>query len=176
MGLALVMFFAHPGVRQYSSLAKVAFTGSKPEGLCMLPDDICGIDPALAGHTAEIQALAARLREVGAGPRQVAILDSMGPLVYRMADVTPWGRYIPMFPGLFLNSMVDNVVRDLNASPPDIVVMRSRQLRNPYYEQEWQAMRPTVERGYTLDRGIGPFEVWQRRVAGVPSGGGGSNR
>jgi hypothetical protein len=176
MGVALVMFFAHPGVRQYSSLAKVAFTGSKPEGLCMLPNDICGIDPAAAGHTADIQALAARLREVGAGPRQVAILDSMGPLVYRMADVKPWGRYIPMFPGLFLNSMVDNVVRDLNASPPDIVVMRSRQLRNPYYEQEWQAMRPTVERGYTLDRGIGPFEVWQRRIAGVPSGGGGSNR
>jgi hypothetical protein len=176
MGLVLVMFLAHPGVRQYSSLAKVAFVGSKPEGLCMLPDDICGIDKAFAGHTADIQALAARLREVGVGPRQVAILDSMGPLVYRMADVRPWGRYIPTFPGLFLHSMVEDVVQDLNSSPPDIVVMRSPQQRNPYYEEMWQAMRPTIERGYTLDRGIGPFEVWQRRVAGVPSGRGGTNR
>jgi hypothetical protein len=175
MGLALIMFFAHPGVRQYSSLAKVAFTGSKPEGLCMLPDDICGIDEERAGYTAEIQALAARLHQVGAAPRRVAILDSMGPLVYRMADVTPWGAYIPMFPGLFLNSMVDDVVQDLNSSPPDIVVMRSPQRRDPYYEQAWQAMRPTVERGYTLDRAIGPFEIWQRRVAGVPSGRAGSN-
>ena len=175
MGLALLMFFTNAGVRQYSSLAKVAFTGSKPEGLCMLPDDLCGIDEERAGYTAEIQALAARLHEVGAAPRRVAILDSMGPLVYRMADVTPWGAYIPMFPGLFFNSMVDNVVQDLHSSPPDIVVMRSRQARDPYYEQAWQAMRPTVERNYTLDRGFGPFEIWQRRVAGVPSGGGGSN-
>ena len=81
-----------------------------------------------------------------------------------------------MFPGLFLHSMVEDVVQDLNSSPPDIVVMRSPQMRNPYYEEMWQAMRPTVERGYTLDRGIGPFEVWQRRVAGVPSGRGGTNR
>ncbi len=55
----------------------------------------------------------------------------MGPLVYIMSDTKPWGRYIPMFTGLFMRSMVDDVVRDLRSSPPDIVVMRSRELRQP---------------------------------------------
>jgi phytoene/squalene synthetase len=54
--------------------------------------------------------------------------------------------------------------------------MRSRELRQPFYDDMWQAMRPTVEQGYTLDSRFGPLEVWQRRVAGVAGGGGGTKR
>ena len=120
--------------------------------------------------------LAAHLRTVAGDDRPVAILDSMGPLVYVMADVKPWGRYIPMFQGMFLHSMVADVVMDLRSAPPDIVVMRSPELRQPYYDDMWQAMRPTVEQGYTLDSRFGPLEVWQKRVAGGTSGRGGTNR
>jgi hypothetical protein len=178
MTVALAMLVAHPGFRAYPSLAKTAFTGPTAEGLCLLqnPNDICGVDPAQAAYTGELVALTDRLRVVGAAPRDVAMLDSMGPLIFTIADVTPWGRYLPLFPDLFLKSMVSDVTRELQTSPPDIVVMRARDTRNPYYEEMWQAMRPTVENGYTLDSRFGPFEVWQRNVAGVSSGRGGTNR
>lgn len=178
MTVALAMLVAHPGFQAYPSLAKTAFTGPEANGLCLLqnPNDICGVDPALAAYTGELVALADHLAVIGAAPRDVAMLDSMGPLIFAMAGVKPWGRYLPMFPGMFLKSMVTTVVGELQTSPPDIVVMRARDTRNPYYEEMWQAMRPTVENGYTLDSRFGPFEVWQRKVAGVSSGRGGTNR
>lgn len=171
MALAITMLVAHPGFRNYPSLAKTAFTGSEPEGLCMPRNpDICGIDAHLAPYIDQLQALSDRLRDVAGPDDRVAMLDTMGPLVHVMADVRPWGRYIPLFPAVFFNSMVDDIAEDLESSPPDIVVMRSRALHNPFHEEVWQAIRPTVEREYTLDSDFGPFEVWQRRVAGLASG------
>jgi len=171
MAVAIMMLVAHPGFRNYPSLGKTAFTGSEPQGLCMPRNpDICGIDAHLAPYTGQLQALSDRLRDVAGPDDRVAMLDTMGPLVYLMADVRPWGRYIPLFPAVFFNSMVDDIAKDLESSPPDIVVMRSRALHNPFHEEVWQAVRPTVEREYTLDSGFGPFEVWQRKVAGVASG------
>lgn len=177
MTLAVGMLLAHPGFEAYPSLLKTALLGSKTDRRCALPQaDVCDVDPDLVGYAGELEALAGRLEVLGGTNRQVAIVDSMGPLVYSLADVKPWGRYLPMFPGLFLRSMVRDVVEDLQTSPPDIVVMRSRELRQPFYDDMWQAMRPTVEQGYTLDSRFGPLEVWQRRVAGVAGGGGGTKR
>ncbi|HWI02564.1 MAG TPA: hypothetical protein VNT52_01875, partial [Acidimicrobiales bacterium] len=81
---ALVMLMVHPGFRHYDSLVKTAFTGSRPDGLCMVqdPPDICGIDEAQTDYTGHIQALARQLNAVAGDSQQVAILDTMGPLVY----------------------------------------------------------------------------------------------
>lgn len=185
MVAAGVMLVSHHGFYTYPSLLKTVLVGSEAKGICVFgPADVCDIEPAdpdysgpdLAAYSKQLEDLAAHLQAVAGDERSVAILDSMGPLVYTMAGVKPWGRYIPMFQGLFLRSMVANVVLDLQSAPPDIVVMRSRELRQPYYDDMWQAMRPTVEQGYTLDSRFGPLEVWQKRVAGGTSGSGGTKR
>jgi hypothetical protein len=185
MVTAGVMLVSHHGFYTYPSLLKTVLVGSEADGICVFGKaDVCDIEPAdpeyagpdLAAYSKQLEDLAAHLRTVAGDGRPVAILDSMGPLVYVLADVKPWGRYIPTFPDLFLHSMVEKVVMDLQSAPPDIVVMRSRELRQPYYDDMWQAMRPTVEQGYTLDSRFGPLEVWQKRVAGGTSGRGGTNR
>lgn len=185
MATAVVMLMAHPGFHTYPSLLKTALVGSQPEGICVFGTaEVCDVEPAdpdysgpdLAAYSEQLEQLAGHLHTLAGANRSVAIADSMGPLVYIMSDTKPWGRYIPMFTGLFMRSMVDDVVRDLRSSPPDIVVMRSRELRQPYYDDMWQALRPTVEQGYTLDSRFGPLEVWQKRVAGIPSQGGGIRR
>lgn len=182
--LAVVMLVAHPGFHTYPGLLKTAIVGSEAKGLCVFGSaDVCDIEPDnpdyagpdVAAYSQQLEDLAAHLRTIARPTDQVAILDSMGPLVFIMADVRPWGRYVPTLPGLFLRSMVATVVSDLQSSPPDIVVMRSRELRQPFYDDMWHAMRPTVELGYTLDTTFGPLEVWQRQVAGVASGRGGNN-
>jgi hypothetical protein len=185
MAMAGLMLVSHHGFYTYPSLLKTVLVGSEPEGICVFGKaDVCDIEPAdpdyagpdPAAYSKQLEDLAAHLHAVAGDGGSVAILDSMGPLVFTMADVKPWGRYIPMFQGMFLRSMVANVVMDLQSAPPDIVVMRSPELRAPYYDDLWQAMRPTVERGYTLDSRFGPLEVWQKRVAGGTSGRGGINR
>ncbi len=171
LGAAVVMLVQHPGFRSYPNLLRTGLSGGGAEGRCLVGQpEVCGLDAAQAAYGAQLEALAGHLRTFGPSTRQVAILDTMGPLVYNLADARPWGRYVPMFYGLFFKSMVQTVVDDLRSSPPDIVVMRSPEQRNPFLDDIWQAMRPTVEQAYVLDRTFGPFEVWERRVAGTPGG------
>lgn len=168
MVVALVMLVQHPGFRSYPNLLKTGISGRAPDGQCLdRQPEICGLDPAQAAYGAQLEALADHLRAIKSSTGQVAILDSMGPLLYSMADARPWGRYVPMFSGLFFDSMVETVIDDLMSSPPDIVVMRSRELHNLFLDDIWQALRPSVEQGYVFDKSFGPFEVWQRRVAGA---------
>ncbi len=168
MGVAVVMLVQHPGFRDYPNLLKTVVSDRVPDGQCLVRQpEVCGLDPTQAAYGAQLEALADHLLALNSSTRQVAILDSMGPLLYSMADARPWGRYVPMFPGLFFDSMVETVVDDLVSSPPDIVVMRSRELHNLFLDDIWQALRPSVEQGYVFDKSFGPFEVWQRRVAGV---------
>ena len=87
-----------------------------------------------------------------------------------MADARSGGRYLPLFPGLLFESMVEVVVDELESSP-----LRYRRHEIPrapqhVYGDLWQVMRPVVEQGYILDSGFGPFEVWQRRGEGMASG------
>lgn len=171
MAAAVVMLVQHPGFRNYPNLLRTGLSGGGEKGRCLVGQpEVCGLDAAQAAYGGQVEALAGHLRALGSQTRQVAILDTMGPLVYNLADARPWGRYVPMYYGLFFDSMVQTVVDDLRSSPPDIVVMRSPDQHNPLLDDIWQAMRPTVEQGYVLDRGFGPFEVWQKRVAGTAGG------
>lgn len=173
---ALIAVALHPGVRAYPGLAKVAVSGEKNEGICLFhdPDDVCGIPGFGSDAVDELHAVADHLRALGSPTRSVAILDSIGPLLYGMADTRPWGRYVPTFPGLHFRTQVQTVVADLNDYPPELIVMRSPELRQSFYEDLWQAVRPSVERGFTLESRFRTFEIWQRRP--IPPVGGKAGR
>lgn len=162
--VALVAVALHPGVRAYPGLVRVAVAGEETDGICVFqdPDDICGIPATGSDYVNELHAVAGQLRSLGSQSRSVAILDAMGPLLYGMAGARPWGRYVPTFPGLHFRSQVNTVVADLNDYPPELIVMRSPELRQPFYEDIWQAVRPSVERAFTLESRFGTFEIWER--------------
>ena len=170
--VALIAVVLHPGIRAYPGLVRMAVAGEKTDGICLFhdPDDICGIPTAGSVYVDELHAAADQLRALGSQSRSVAILDAMGPLLYGMAGARPWGRYVPTFPGLHFRTQVQTMVSDLNDYPPELIVMRSPEFRQPFYEDIWQAVRPSVERAFTLESRLGTFEIWQRTP--IPPAGG----
>lgn len=164
LAFALIAVVLHPGVRVYPGLVHTAVAGAETDGICVFndPDDICGVPVLATDYVIALHAVADRLRDLGSPSRSVAILDATGPLLYGMADTRPWGRYVPTFPGLHFWSQVETVVADLNDYPPELIVMRSPELRQSFHEDIWQAVRPSVERAFTLESRFGAFEIWQR--------------
>ena len=164
LAVALTAVVIHPGVRVYPGLVRTAVAGGETDGICVFndPDDICGVPVLATDYVIALHAVADRLRALGSPSRSVAILDATGPLLYGMADTRPWGRYVPTFPGLHFWSQVETVVADLNDYPPELIVMRSPELRQSFHEDIWQAVRPSVERAFTLESRFGAFEIWQR--------------
>ena len=175
--VALIAVVLHPGAQAYPGLARVAIAGEDTDGICVFndPDDICGVPAAGSDYVAELHAVAEHLRDLGSQFRSVAILDAMGPLLYGMADTRPWGRYVPTFPGLHFQTQVETVVAELNDYPPELIVMRSPELRQSFYEDIWQAVRPSVERAFALERRFGTFEIWQRTPIPPVGGKAGTN-
>jgi hypothetical protein len=176
LALALLAVALHPGVRAYPGLVRVAIAGEKADGICVFhdPDDICGVPVAGADYVNELHAVADHLRALGSTTRSVAILDAMGPLLYGMAGARPWGPYVPTFPGLHFRSQVQTVVAELTDYPPELIVMRSPELRQSFYDDIWQAVRPSVERAYALESRFGTFEIWQTKP--IPPVGGKAGR
>lgn len=177
LAVALTAVVLHPGVRVYPGLVHTAVAGGEGDGICVFndPDDICGVPVVATDYVIALHAVADRLRDLGSPSRSVAVLDATGPLLYGMADTRPWGRYVPTFPGLHFWSQVEKVVADLNEYPPELIVMRSPELRQSFHEDIWQAVRPSVERAFNLESRFGAFEIWQRTPIPPVGGKAGTN-
>jgi len=165
LAVAVAMLVAHPGARAYPGLLRSALYGGEERRACLFedPDDVCGLLPAARQTVDDLEALASRLRVLGSARASVAVLDEIGPLIAQMAGARPWGRYQPMFPGLFTYDQVAAVGRDLREDPPELVVMRPRAEDRPFYADIWRELRVPVEDGFELDSSQGPFEIWKRR-------------
>ena len=165
LAVSAAMLVAHPGTRAYPSLIRSIVTADPARGVCLFehPDDICGLPPEAQQTVDDLRALAARLRSLGSEDASVAVLDEIGPVIQHMAGARPWGRYLPVFPGLFTRAQVAAVAKDLGEDPPSLVVMRPRAEDRPFYADTWQQLRVPVERGFVLDSQEGPFQIWRRR-------------
>lgn len=163
--IAVAMLAAHPGARAYPGLIRSAVTSEPARGICLFddPDDVCGLPTEAQQLVDDLHALSSRLRALGSADTSVAVLDEIGPVIQSMSGARPWGRYLPVFPGLFTREMVAAVGRDLEERPPALVVMRPRAEDRKFYADMWRELRAPVERGFVLDGREGPFEIWRRR-------------
>lgn len=165
LAVAVAMLIASPGVRAYPGLIRTALAGSQGRGSCLFenPDDVCGLPPEANQSVRDLHALAARLRALGSTTTSVAVLDEIGPVIQQMAGARPWGRYLPLFAGMFTQAQQRAVLQDLREEPPSLVVMRASAKVSAFYADDWRAMRGTVEREFLLDSSEGPWEIWRRR-------------
>jgi hypothetical protein len=164
----LVLAEGNPAFDSYPGLFNVVAFGAADAGdVCLMESipDVCGLPSEFKSLANDFRQVRKRLTKLSASG-QVAILDDIDTIYYAAAGIAPWARYSPLFPNLILKTQLDQVVAQLEARPPDYVLMRPRpDYQNVWgstYEDVWSAMRRVVVRSFIPDDPVGPFEVWRR--------------
>lgn len=161
-GLALIVLVSSPGFRDYPGALQRIGEERSGDGLCLIEDpvDACGLSPATRGDVEEFRSIAAEMRRLASTGEEVALLDDRDPAYYLAAGVRPWGTYSPLLTNLFRNSQVAAVEDQLRRQRPVHVLIRTRQQTPPHLVDPWLRLHGFLERQYSLDREVGPFEIW----------------
>ncbi len=162
LGVALAV---NPSVRDYPGVLQTIGNLSPPDGRCILtgPRDVCGLPTASAHDVREFRSVIADIRRVGATGR-LALIDYQAD--YNVgADLTPFGLYAPLLPVLFEQRQLQAAMAQLLRERPMYVFLRSS-TTGPSFADAAAAFRELLQRYYTVDHTVGPFEVY--KVAARP--------